>query len=438
MYPNKRPIISEHPRLIHYQRTFKIEVQHDRSIQRLALLRCGTTTHGFDSDQRYVGISFNKINPSSLIATAPPGGDIAPPGVYLIFAIDDRGVPSEGRFILLQWIPLPSSRSSSSSFAVCPAPGIVEVFWVRPDGMVFTNPRDPNVNGGNWNNPIPIAPNPGSADPRSGVAAVCPAPGIVEVFWVRPDGMVFTDPRDPNVNGGNWNNPIPIAPNPGSADPRSGVAAVCPAPGIVEVFWVRPDGMVFTDPRDPNVNGGNWNNPIPIAPNPGSADPRSGVAAVCPAPGIVEVFWVRPDGMVFTNARDPNVNGGNWNNPIPIAPNPGSADPRSGVAAVCPAPGIVEVFWVRPDGMVFTDPRDPNVNGGNWNNPIPIAPNPGSADPRSGVAAVCPAPGIVEVFWVRPDGMVFTNARDPNVNGGNWNNPIPIAPNPGSAAIRDV
>ena len=46
---------------------------------------------------------------------------------------------------------------AASSFAVCPAPGRVEVFWVRPDGMVFTNARDPKLNGGAWNNPIPIA-----------------------------------------------------------------------------------------------------------------------------------------------------------------------------------------------------------------------------------------------------------------------------------------
>ena len=88
--------------------------------------------------------------------------------------------------------------------------------------------------------------------------------------------------------------------------------------------------------------------------------------------------------------------------------------------------------------MVFTNAREPNINGGRWNNPIPIAPAPGSADPRSGVAAVSPVPGIIEVFWVRPDGMVFTNAREPNINGGRWNNPIPIAPNPLSAAIRNV
>ncbi len=44
----------------------------------------------------------------------------------------------------------------------------------------------------------------------------------------------------------------------------------------------------------------------------------------------------------------------------------------------------------------------------------------------------------VEVFWIRPDGMVFTNARDPHLNNGNWNNPIPIASNPGSAVIRNI
>lgn len=431
----QRPAITQADEVIHYQRNFTLGIRHDRPIARVALVRCGSVTHGFNSDQRYVGLSFVASGASHLVATAPPGGDVAPPGTYLVFAIDDRGVPSEGRFVSLKWIPIPATRPSSSGFAVAPMPGFVEVFWVRPDGMVFTNARDPNINGGNWNNPIPIAPNIGSADINSGVAAVSLAPGTVEVFWIRPDGLVFTNARNPAFNEGRWNNPIPIAPNPGSADPRSGVAAVCPAAGIVEVFWVRPDGMVFTNARHPGLNGGRWNNPVPIAPNPGSADPRSGVAAVCPEAGTVEVFWVRPDGMVFTNARNPAFNGGNWNNPIPIAPNPGSADPRGGVAAVCPGPGIVEVFWVRPDGMVFTNARDPGINAGNWNNPIPIAPA-GAADPRSGVAAVSPAPGIVEVFWVRPDGMVFTNARDPNLNGGNWNNPMPIAPLPGSADPR--
>jgi hypothetical protein len=35
--------------------------------------------------------------------------------------------------------------------------------------------------------------------------------------------------------------------------------------------------------------------------------------------------------------------------------------------------------------------------------------------------------------------MVFTNARDPRIDHGNWNkNPVPIAEAAGAAAVRDV
>ena len=130
------------------------------------------------------------------------------------------------------------------------------------------------------------------------------------------------------------------------------------------------------------------------------------------------------------------ISGPNPDNPFPLTPFRQSTGSSFSLSR---EPKAVEVFWIRPDGMVFTNARDPSFNNGNWNNPNPIAANPGSADPRSGIAAVfLHLPKIVEVFWVRPDGMVFTNARDPNFNNGNWNNPIPIAANPGSAAIRDV
>src|SRR5262249_10948755 len=166
-----------------------------------------------------------------------------------------------------------------------------------------------------------------------------------------------------------------------------------------EVFWVRPDGMVFTNGRHPEINGGRWNNPInAVAPNVGSADPRSGVAAVPRSAERGEGIGGRPEGMAFHNVRHPEITGGRRNNRInAVAPSVGSADPRSGVAAVATSSGAVEVFWVSPDGMVFTNVRHPEINGGRWNNPInAVAPNVGSADPRSGVAAVPTSPGVVE------------------------------------------
>ncbi|WP_188273209.1 tyrosinase family protein [Streptomyces sp. CBMA152] len=327
--------------------------------------------------------------------------------------------------------PNPGSADLNSGIAAVSAtPGLAEAFWIgqgRNAGVLFTNARNAN---GTWNNPIAnVAPNPGSADPNGGIAAVSTAPGLVDVFWIRSDGIIFTNARNPD---GTWNNPIAdVAPNPGSVEPNGGIAAVSTRPGLVEVFWIRSDGIVFTNARNAN---GTWNNPIAnVAPNPGSADPNGGIAAVSTAPGLVDVFWIGQGenaGIVFTNARNPD---GTWNNPIAdVAPNLGSADPNGGIAAVSTRPGLVDVFWVGQGenaGVVFTNARNPD---GTWNDPIAdVAPNPGSADPNGGIAAVSTVSGLVDVFWARHDGKLFTNARNPD---GTWNNPIAdVAPIPGSA-----
>jgi hypothetical protein len=344
----------------------------------------------------------------------------------MLFIVNEQRVPSIGKFVT---VGAPSyTPGAGSGFSASSLPGAVDVFWIRSDGKVLNNARYPTLNNGNWNNPISITPFPESADVHSGVAAVSSEPGALDVFWIRPDGMVFVNARNPHYNQGNWNNPIPIAPHPGSADVRSGVAAVSRMPGAIDVFWIRPDGMVFVNARNPGFNQGNWNNPIPIAPHPGNADPRSGVAAVSSLPGSVDVFWVRPDGMVFNNSLYPNLNNGNWNNPIPIAPNPGSANPSSRIAAVSREPGAIDVFWVRPDGMVFVNARNPHFNNGNWNNPIPITSNPGSADVRSGVAAVSRVFSTIDVFWVSPQGSVMWSYLNPYIHQGSWSAPESITP----------
>src|SRR6185295_15007584 len=60
----------------------------------------GTSTHAFDMDQRLVGMSFT-AGSGSLTVTGPPNSKIAPPGYYMLFLINDSGVPSVARFVLL-------------------------------------------------------------------------------------------------------------------------------------------------------------------------------------------------------------------------------------------------------------------------------------------------------------------------------------------------
>jgi hypothetical protein len=284
------------------------------------------------------------------------------------------GPNPDNPFPLLQF-----KQGTGSSFSLSTATDAVEVFWIRSDGMVFTNGRDPNFNQDNWNNPINnVAPAPGSADPRSGVAAVSAQPGAVEVFWIRPDGMVFTKSRDPNINQGNWNNPINnVAPAPGSADPRSGIAAVSTQRGTVEVFWIRPDGTVLTNARDPIINQGNWKQSHRGWIRRGSAE-RSRCRV--PAIWLSTCSGLSAVGEIMTSARNPFKNNGNFTSPAPIAP-PGSAYSSSPVGAVCSSLNAVEVLWIRSDGMIFTNAQNPNINGGNWNQPI------NNVAPLSGTAA---------------------------------------------------
>lgn len=63
------------------------------TISRVAITRFGSATHGFDYDQRYVGLTFVQTAPGTLRVTAPLGGDVAPPGYYMLWLIDSGGQP---------------------------------------------------------------------------------------------------------------------------------------------------------------------------------------------------------------------------------------------------------------------------------------------------------------------------------------------------------
>jgi Domain of unknown function (DUF1929) len=95
-----RPALGPIPATITLRQTFIVDVIAAKSIIRVAILRAASVTHSFSSDQRYVGLEF-EASDSQLTITAPPDHNIAPPGPYLMFVIDNQGLPSEGRFVLL-------------------------------------------------------------------------------------------------------------------------------------------------------------------------------------------------------------------------------------------------------------------------------------------------------------------------------------------------
>jgi hypothetical protein len=96
----KRPTISSAPRSIFYGSPFTVQTPNAASIASVVLMRDGAVTHAFDMDQRMVGMSFT-AGSGSLTVTAPPNGNIAPPGYYMLFLLNRSGVPSVATFVHL-------------------------------------------------------------------------------------------------------------------------------------------------------------------------------------------------------------------------------------------------------------------------------------------------------------------------------------------------
>jgi hypothetical protein len=99
--PAKRPVITQvSPSAIGYGAPFLVHTPDAASIKSVVLVRAGAVTHAFDMEQRLVGMTFS-VNASGLQVKAPANGNLAPPGYYLLFILDEHGVPSVARFVHL-------------------------------------------------------------------------------------------------------------------------------------------------------------------------------------------------------------------------------------------------------------------------------------------------------------------------------------------------
>jgi hypothetical protein len=87
-----------------YNSAFAIQTPNANHISSVVLIRAGTPTHSFDMDQRLVGLSYTVGN-GKLNVTSPANGNLAPPGYYLLFILNSKGVPSIAKFVQLMTNP---------------------------------------------------------------------------------------------------------------------------------------------------------------------------------------------------------------------------------------------------------------------------------------------------------------------------------------------
>jgi Domain of unknown function (DUF1929)/Legume lectin domain/Chitobiase/beta-hexosaminidase C-terminal domain/PKD domain len=90
--------------VIGYGGAFTVTTPNAASISTVVLMRNGAVTHSFNMDQRYVGLSFT-AGAGVLNVTAPPTGNVAPPGYYMLFLLNNAGVPSVSSMVQISTAP---------------------------------------------------------------------------------------------------------------------------------------------------------------------------------------------------------------------------------------------------------------------------------------------------------------------------------------------
>ena len=150
--PAIRPTISSVPAEVGYGTSFAISTPDASKISSAVLVRSGSSSHSFDFEQRLVGLSFVASDSGTLTATAPPNGSTAPPGYYLLFLLNQSGVPSVAKFVHISSNPTdlpPKGSITSPAIDMIISPGqsvsfagsatdsdgtVASYSWVFPDG----------------------------------------------------------------------------------------------------------------------------------------------------------------------------------------------------------------------------------------------------------------------------------------------------------------
>ncbi len=97
LFKGPRPTITDAPSAVNWGQTFGVDTPNT-DIDRAALIAPGAVTHATDMHQRYIPLELEE-RAGGVDLTAPPNANAAPPGYYMLWLINEAGVPSVAEFV---------------------------------------------------------------------------------------------------------------------------------------------------------------------------------------------------------------------------------------------------------------------------------------------------------------------------------------------------
>lgn len=101
LFRGPRPTITAAPAQCTYGQTIQITSPQASNIKWASLIRNCVTTHSFDTNQRLVDLDILSRDGGVIKAAVTQNPNVAPPGWYMLFLVDNNGVPSVAAWIQL-------------------------------------------------------------------------------------------------------------------------------------------------------------------------------------------------------------------------------------------------------------------------------------------------------------------------------------------------
>lgn len=99
MFRSPRPTISDAPQTIKLGATMKVGTPDAARIEKARLVRPSAATHVTDLEQRTVALDMTKAPDGTLDLVVPKEDTIVLPGYYMLFLVDDQGIPSVAKWV---------------------------------------------------------------------------------------------------------------------------------------------------------------------------------------------------------------------------------------------------------------------------------------------------------------------------------------------------
>lgn len=135
------------PRVLGYGQSFSVTIDRAATnVRNVALIRNGSVTHSTNNDQRFVGLTIDARSGNTLTLSAPPSGNVAPPGHYMLWVVDNAGNPCVlAPFVRMAHLgcTVVTDRSTFSSEEVAALGGggqatFTNAIYVQFDGFIHT------------------------------------------------------------------------------------------------------------------------------------------------------------------------------------------------------------------------------------------------------------------------------------------------------------